>query len=86
MRELAPGLWQWTSVHPETDGTEWWPTTVSSFAVDDDDRLFVIDPVDPPGELGDLVAGREAAVVLTNPWHDRDARLLVEPRGIAHAR
>jgi glyoxylase-like metal-dependent hydrolase (beta-lactamase superfamily II) len=34
-----------------------------------------------PSELIDLAAGRETAIVLTAPWHERDAESLVERLG-----
>jgi glyoxylase-like metal-dependent hydrolase (beta-lactamase superfamily II) len=51
---------------------------VSSYAIGDDERLLVFDPLAVPSEIGGLAAGREAAVVLTCPWHERDTRSLVE--------
>jgi hypothetical protein len=55
---------------------------VSSYAIDDGERLLLFDPIAPPGELVDLVADREAAVVLTCPWHERDMQGLVERHGV----
>jgi glyoxylase-like metal-dependent hydrolase (beta-lactamase superfamily II) len=51
---------------------------VSSYAIDDGERLLLFDPKTPPSEIVELAAGREAAIVLTCPWHERDARSLVE--------
>jgi glyoxylase-like metal-dependent hydrolase (beta-lactamase superfamily II) len=51
---------------------------VSSYAIDDGERLLLFDPKTPPTEIVELAAGREAAIVLTCPWHERDARSLVE--------
>jgi hypothetical protein len=51
---------------------------VSSYAVDAGDRLLLFDPIAPPSEIHELAAGRETAVVLTAPWHQRDTRSLVE--------
>ncbi len=51
---------------------------VSSYAVDDGDRLLLFDPLAVPREIEELAAGREPAVVLTSPWHERDTRSLVE--------
>jgi glyoxylase-like metal-dependent hydrolase (beta-lactamase superfamily II) len=55
---------------------------VSSYAIDDGERLLLFDPLAVPGELGDLAAGRETAIVLTAPWHERDAQSLVERLGL----
>jgi hypothetical protein len=32
---------------------------VSSYAIDDRDRLLLFDPIDPPGEIEELESGRE---------------------------
>ena len=39
MRELRPGLWHWKAPHPEWRATEPWDPNVSSYAIDDGDRL-----------------------------------------------
>ncbi len=54
---------------------------VSSYAIDDGDRLLLIDPLAVPSEIEELAAGREPVVVLTSPWHERDTRSLVERVG-----
>ena len=54
---------------------------VSSYAIDDGDRLLLFDPLAPSGEIDELAAGRETAIVLTCPWHVRDARGLAERLG-----
>ena len=51
---------------------------VSSYAIDDGDRLLLFDPLAVPREIVELAAGREPVVVLTSPWHERDTRSLVE--------
>lgn len=38
----------------------------------------MFDPLAPPDEIDELADGREAAIVLTCPWHARDARHLAE--------
>ena len=55
---------------------------VSSYAVDDGERLLLFDPLAPPSEIDDLAADRETAVVLTAPWHERDTQSLVERLGL----
>jgi len=55
---------------------------VSSYAIDDGERLLLFDPLGVPSELIDLAAGRETAIVLTAPWHERDAESLVERLGV----
>ncbi len=54
---------------------------VSSYAIDDGDRLLLFDPLAVPSEIEELAAGREPVVVLTSPWHERDTRSLVERLG-----
>ena len=82
MRELRPGLWHWTAPHPEWQPDEPWDQNVSSYAVDDGKRLLLFDPIAPPSEIETLAAEREAAVVLTAPWHERDTESLVERLGM----
>ena len=82
MRELAPGLWHWEAPHPQWEPTEPWSENVSSYAIDDGERLLLFDPLAVPSELEDLVVGRETAIVLTAPWHERDAQSLVERLGV----
>ena len=78
MRELRPNLWHWEAPHPQWRPTEPWSENVSSYAIDDGERLLLFDPLAVPSELWDLSAGRETAIVLTAPWHERDAQSLVE--------
>ena len=78
MRELKPGLWHWEAPHPEWEPGGPWPEMVSSYAIDDGERLLLFDPIAPPSEIHELAAGRETVIVLTAPWHERDTRSLVE--------
>ena len=55
---------------------------VSSYAIDDGKRLLLFDPLGVPGEIEELAAGRETAIVLTCPWHERDTQSLVERLGV----
>ena len=82
MAELAPGLWHWTARHPAWESSEPWVPDVSSYATDDGERLVLFDPLGVPGELEERVPDREAAIVLTAPWHERDAQSLVERLGL----
>ena len=81
MRELRSGLWHWQAPHPGWRDTEPWDQNVSSYAIADEGRLLLFDPLAVPGELADLASGRETAIVLTAPWHERDAESLVERLG-----
>jgi glyoxylase-like metal-dependent hydrolase (beta-lactamase superfamily II) len=82
VRELGPGLWHWEAPHPDWEPGEPWQQVVSSYAIDDGERLLLFDPIAPPGELVELATGRETAIVLTAPWHERDTRSLVERLGV----
>ena len=85
MRELEPGLWWWEAVHPEwtaeDEATQEWGPEVSSYAIDDGERLLLIDPTTPGSPVAELAASRVTVIVLTCPWHERDARSLVERFG-----
>jgi hypothetical protein len=81
MRELQPGLWNWQAQHPEWSSESEWPQEVSSYAIDDGTRLLLFDPLAVPDELLSLATEREPMVVLTVPWHERDAQALVEQLG-----
>ena len=76
VRELRPGLWHWQAPHPWWKPGTPWEQEVSSYAIDDGARLLLFDPLAVPAELLDLAAEREPAIVLTAPWHERDAREL----------
>ncbi len=82
MRELGPGLWHWEAPHPDWRPSEPWDQHVSSYAIDDGERLLLFDPLAVPSELEELSASRDAAIVLTAPWHERDTQSLVERLGV----
>ena len=67
--EVAPGLRRWTALHEE------WREEVASLAVDTDDGLVLIDPIDPPRGLA-----RPDHVLLTVYWHGRSTGELGAPR------
>jgi hypothetical protein len=50
MQELEQGLWWWEAVHPEWTSedaaVEGWGPEVSSYAIDDGERLLLVDPTD----------------------------------------
>jgi glyoxylase-like metal-dependent hydrolase (beta-lactamase superfamily II) len=60
MDELAAGLRRWTAQHEE------WNEDVGSLALETDDGLVLIDPIDPPRALR-----RPEHVLLTVFWHYR---------------
>jgi glyoxylase-like metal-dependent hydrolase (beta-lactamase superfamily II) len=82
VRELQAGVWHWEARHPEwAPPAEWDHESVSSYAIEDGDRLLLFDPLAVPGGLDERAAERETAIVLTSPWHVRDALGLAERLG-----
>jgi len=75
MREVATGVWQWRAPHPEWKPDQTWDRMVSSYAIETEEGVLLFDPVDVPAELRE----RAVAVVLTCPWHRRDAPQLGLP-------
>jgi glyoxylase-like metal-dependent hydrolase (beta-lactamase superfamily II) len=57
---IAPGLRRWTAWHEE------WKEEVGAVAVDTDDGLVLIDPLDPPRGLA-----RPDHILMTVFWHNR---------------
>jgi glyoxylase-like metal-dependent hydrolase (beta-lactamase superfamily II) len=74
---IAPGLRRWTAWHEE------WKDEVASVAIDTDDGVVLIDPIDPPRGLA-----RADHVLLTVFWHGRStpelsgAEIWASKRGI----
>jgi glyoxylase-like metal-dependent hydrolase (beta-lactamase superfamily II) len=85
VHELRAGVWWWTAVHPEwtteAQATEDWGPEVSSYAIEDRERLLLFDPTLPPSPVAELAARRDVVIVLTCPWHQRAAPTLVERFG-----
>ncbi len=75
MRPLRPGLWHWQAPHPDWSSDAAWPQQVSSYAAELGEDLVLFDPISVPAEL----RTRATAVVLTAPYHERDARHLDLP-------
>jgi hypothetical protein len=78
VHELRAGLWHWQAPHPDWTLGAPWPRDVSSCAIDDGERLLLFDPLAVPEALLALAREREPVIVLTAPWHERDAQALVE--------
>jgi glyoxylase-like metal-dependent hydrolase (beta-lactamase superfamily II) len=78
VRELQTGVWHWSARHPGWTPSEPWGPEVSSYAIDDGERLLLFDPLSVPDALLQLAAERKPVVVLTAPWHERDTQSLVE--------
>ncbi len=70
MEELAPGLRRWTAWHED------WQEEVGCLALETDDGLVLIDPLDPPHELR-----RAEHVLLTVFWHGRSSREIADRYG-----
>src|SRR5512138_3866775 len=70
---LPEGVYHWTAAHPE------WEGPVSSYAIDDGERLILIDPIAVPNDVRALFGSREVVTVLTSTWHERDAASLGIP-------
>jgi hypothetical protein len=75
VQELGPGVWHWQSAHPDWSDDEWWPELVSSYAIELGDDVLLFDPLAVPDALRD----RATAVLLTAPYHERDAAQLDLP-------
>jgi hypothetical protein len=78
VRELQAGLWHWQAPHPYWTPGKRWPQEVSSYAIDDGERMLLFDPLAVPDALLALAREREPVIVLTAPWHERDTQALVE--------
>jgi hypothetical protein len=70
---LPEGVYHWTATHPE------WEGPVSAYAIDDGERLILIDPIAVPDDVRALFGSREVFTVLTSTWHERDAASLGFP-------
>jgi hypothetical protein len=78
--EVAPGLRYWLAPHPEWRPGYDWPEEVLSVEYEAREALVLIDPLVPPGEDGQFREhaqrlGLPVRVLLTAPWHRRDAAL-----------
>ena len=90
VRELAPGLWRWTALHPdwtpEEGGPEGWAQEVASFALVEDSALVLFDPLVPADDeqrfwraLDDDVRHHgPPQILLTVYWHARSAQQIAE--------
>lgn len=85
LREIRPGLRYWTAPHPEWKGAADWPEDVACVCYQAADVLALIDPLLPRGDEESFLAvldreveqlDQPVAVLLTAPWHQRDAGLL----------
>ena len=75
LTEVAAGLHRWTALHEE------WNEQVGSLAVETDEGLVLIDPIDPP-----RVMRGATHVLLTVFWHVRSAAEVRAPHVWASSR
>jgi glyoxylase-like metal-dependent hydrolase (beta-lactamase superfamily II) len=78
MLETRPGVYFWQARHPDWEANEGWEEIVTSYALDDGEQLIVIDPLAAPQDIELLAGKRETSIVLTCPWHARDAANLAD--------
>jgi glyoxylase-like metal-dependent hydrolase (beta-lactamase superfamily II) len=76
VHEVRTDIWHWEARHPEWNERQWWGPLVSSYAIDDGARLSLFDPLAPPAEIEKLAEERETTIILTCPWHRREAEAL----------
>src|SRR5262245_39275622 len=74
-------MWHWKAPHPDWEPGADWGQMVSSYAIDDGERLLLFDPLAPPNGIEERAAGRDTAIVLTCPWHRRDALAVAKRLG-----
>jgi hypothetical protein len=78
--QLAPGLWRWTARHPEWHPGEF-GREVAAYALRAGDVTLLVDPIAPsPGLLDDVVTD-DVAILITIPYHARDAERLAARYG-----
>jgi glyoxylase-like metal-dependent hydrolase (beta-lactamase superfamily II) len=86
VEELAPGLWRWSSRHPEWTAEEDWEPDVSSYYVAGGGALVLIDPLVPADEEErfwqaldrDVAEHGPPQVLLTVFWHARSTQAVLD--------
>ncbi len=90
MKEIAPGLRYWTAPHPDWRGATDWPEFVGCVYYEAADAVVLIDPLLPRGSEDAFLTALDrdvahvdlpVAVLLTAPWHKRDAALIANRYG-----
>ena len=86
--ELAPGLWRWTTPHPDWTEAEEWPHEVGCVYYEAPEATLLVDPLVPAGAERERFfealdrdvqrRGLPVAVLLTVAWHERSAAELAE--------
>jgi glyoxylase-like metal-dependent hydrolase (beta-lactamase superfamily II) len=89
--ELAPGLWRWTTAHPdwtpEQGGPEGWERDVGSVYCEANGEVLLVDPLVPTDEDErqrfwaaldrDVTRARATHVLLTCAWHARSSAEII---------
>jgi hypothetical protein len=93
VRQLAPGLWRWTTAHPdwtpEEGGADGWDPEVGSVSCETEDGIVLVDPLVPAeADEADRFwraldrdvdrAGRPPSILITVYWHARSADAVSE--------
>jgi glyoxylase-like metal-dependent hydrolase (beta-lactamase superfamily II) len=90
LREIRPGLRYWTAPHPQWKGATDWPEEVGCVYYEAPGSLVLVDPLLPRREKQSFLAAldreverleRPVSVLLTAPWHARDAASLAQRYG-----
>ena len=93
--ELAPGLWRWTTAHPdwtpEQGGPEGWEREVGSVYCKAGDDVVLVDPLVPSEDAErerfwqaldrDVAGASTVHVLLTCVWHARSSAEIVDRHG-----
>jgi hypothetical protein len=90
--EVAPGLWRWSTRHPEWTPDEGWEPDVGSVYWEAEQAVVLIDPLVPtdPAEHDHFLleldrdverAATPVAILLTNAWHSRSSATIAERYG-----
>ena len=84
-QELRPGLWRWTTPHPEwTPEADGWEQEVGSYAYVTEDTLVLIDPLVPDDEAfwreldHDVERAGPPHVLITIFFHTRSAQAILD--------
>ena len=93
--ELAPGLWRWTTAHPdwtpEQGGREGWERDVGSVYCEAGGEVLLVDPLVPSEDTErvrfwqaldrDFARASTVHVLLTCAWHARNSAEIVDRYG-----